>query len=226
MRPTWLLILSGAALVIGLASTALIVVDFVRGYRQPARLLELVWAVTALYFGPGAVIAYGKWGRPQSLRWRERYGNPPKRNEIVLHLCYCGVHCTLGTIIATVPIDTIGLDVAGETRWPGYIADYFAAVAVALTFRYFAESRRVRLRLWAAIRSIARADLLTVSIFELALIVWLILLGNFVFPAPLLPNDPTFWFILQIGLIIGFALASPHVVWRIHRGATLRPSGA
>jgi hypothetical protein len=99
MQPTWLLILSWVALAAGLTSAAVIVVDeSVLGYRQPVRILEVVWPVTALYFGPETIAAYRKWGRPQSLRWRERHGNPPKKleNPALLHLCHCGAHCTLG----------------------------------------------------------------------------------------------------------------------------------
>jgi Domain of unknown function (DUF4396) len=227
VQPTWLLILSWVALAAGLTSAAVIVVDeSVLGYRQPVRILEVVWPVTALYFGPETIAAYRKWGRPQSLRWRERHGDPPKKlqNPALLHLRHCGAHCTLGAIIATVITFAIGINVSGEREWPEYIADYVAALAMGILFRYSAEPRTGGSRVWAAMRIVVKADLLTVSAFELALLVWLILVHDLVFPAAVLrANNPVFWFILQIGLIIGFFAAWPASSWLIRRGVAVEP---
>lgn len=40
------------------------------------------------------------------------------------------------------------------------------------------------------------------------------------FPAPehLHPNSPVYWFLMQIGMIIGFATAWPANMWLIRRG--------
>lgn len=35
---------------------------------------------------------------------------------------------------------------------------------------------------------------------------------------PLHPNNPVYWFLMQIGMIIGFATAWPANVWLIRRG--------
>jgi hypothetical protein len=226
MQPTWLLILSWVAIAAASTSAAVIVVDeWILRYRQPVRILEIVWPVTALYSGPEAIAAYRKWGRPQSLRWQERHGNPPKKpqNPSLLHLRHCGAHCTLGAILATVTTFAIGINGAGGAGWPEYVADYVAALAIGVLFRYSADSRRGGSRAWAAIRIVIKADLLTVSAFELALLVWLVLMDDLVFPAVLRPNSPVFWFILQIGLIIGFFAAWPASSWLIRRGIKVEP---
>src|SRR5262245_50509392 len=230
VQPTWLLKLSWATLILGLVSAAFIVVDErVRGYRQPAKIMELVWPVTALYFGPGAAMLYRKVGRPMSPQWRDRYGSPPKRPRqaaVLIGLMHCSAHCTLGAIIATPIIFAAGFNISGDTLWPEYIGDYLAAVGVGIAFRYSAESRRGGLRVWAAMTTVVRADLLSVSVFELALFVWLGLLAYFVSPAALRPNDPVFWFIVQIGLVIGFFAAWPITSWLVRRGVKTEPPGA
>ena len=183
--------------------------------------MELIWPVTALYFGPAAIVAYRKWGRPESQRWRERYGNPPKWSRearVVMHLCHCGTHCSLGAIIATVIVFATKSKIAGDFSWPESIGDYVGAVAVGVTFRYIYESRRGGLRVPTAIRRFIRADLLPVSLFEFALFVVLTPLDHFVFPEALRPNNPVFWFILQVGLVIGFFAAWPAGSWLIRRG--------
>lgn len=217
MQPTWLLMLSWAALVVGLASATLVLVDeFVRGYRQPVRLLEPIWAVTALYLGPAALVTYRRWGRPQSRRWRERYGNPPKvsRNgAVAIHLYHCGAHCTLGAFIGTVIVFAVGIKIAGDRSWPESIGDYVGAVAVGFSFRYIDE-----LRVRAAIRTFVRADLLPVSAFEFALFVVLSSVDHLALREAFAPNNPVFWFILQMGLVIGFFAAWPASSWVIRRG--------
>lgn len=44
---------------------------FGRGYRQRIGTMEVVWPITAVYFGPLALWAYYRWGRPQSEEWQE-----------------------------------------------------------------------------------------------------------------------------------------------------------
>jgi hypothetical protein len=75
-------------------------------------------------------------------------------------------------------------------------------------------------------RIVVKADLLTVSAFELALLVWLALAHDLVFPTVLRVNNPVFWFILQIGLIIGFFAAWPASSWLIRRGVNVEPRAA
>jgi hypothetical protein len=107
----------------------------------------------------------------------------------------------------------------GDMPWADYIADYVSAVAVGVVFRYFASAHRDGSRMWCALVTVAKADLLSVSPFELALIVWLALISRVIFPGPRLrPDSPVFWFVVQIGLITGFFAAWPVTLWLIHRG--------
>jgi hypothetical protein len=43
-------------------------------------IMEAVWPITALYFGPLALWGYYRWGRPQSHKWMEEHGDPPKKS--------------------------------------------------------------------------------------------------------------------------------------------------
>ena len=49
MQHTWLLVLAWTSLAVGIVGCAAIVGDnFIGGYRQPVKVMELVWPVTAL----------------------------------------------------------------------------------------------------------------------------------------------------------------------------------
>ncbi len=59
MPAPWLTALALVALVTALLSAGYLSYDiWGRGYRQPMRVMEAVWPVTALYFGPLAIWGY------------------------------------------------------------------------------------------------------------------------------------------------------------------------
>ncbi len=64
MPPTWLQVLAVVALVAGGLSALVIAADILAGRRQPMAVMNLVWPISGLYFGPLAVWAYGRFGRP------------------------------------------------------------------------------------------------------------------------------------------------------------------
>ena len=68
-------------------------------------------------------------------------------------------------------------------------------------------------------RRFLRGDLLSVSVFEIALLGWLALMEFMVFHETLNPSSPVFWFIVQIGSIIGFFAAWRPTLWLIRHGA-------
>jgi hypothetical protein len=66
----WLVTLSWVALAAGFAAAADILIDiYARRYRQRMPVMEAVWPVTALYFGPLTSWAYRRFGRPMTRRW-------------------------------------------------------------------------------------------------------------------------------------------------------------
>ena len=224
-----LLALSWTAVGLGVACCGVIVVDnLVRGYRQPVNVMEVVWPVTALYAGPAAVVAYRKWGRTQSQRWRQRNGPPhdrPRHAGTLIQLFHCGAHCTLGAIIAETALFTTGLDAAGDRWWAEYAGDYSLAVIIGVAFRYSAGTHPPGRRIRAAIATVARIDLVSVTAFEFTLFVWLAVVDRVLFPAAPRPDSPVFWFVTQVGLIAGFIAAWPATSWLARRGNRLEPPG-
>ncbi len=53
MPPSWLTAVAWLSLAVAFATALLIVYDvYARGYRQQMTVMEPVWAISALYFGP------------------------------------------------------------------------------------------------------------------------------------------------------------------------------
>jgi hypothetical protein len=59
----WLEILAVASLSLAGACALTIVLDLLTGHSQHMWIMNIVWPVTALYFGPLALYAYFRWGR-------------------------------------------------------------------------------------------------------------------------------------------------------------------
>lgn len=223
--PPWLTAVSWAALALGFASAVVILFDiFVRRYRQRMAIMEAVWPVTALYFGPVAVWMYWRYGRPSSPRWlRERQlDQPPDKPDwatTAIGVSHCGAGCTLGDIIAEFAVFAIGLELLGRALLPEYIGDYAAALALGILFQYFAIAPMRGLSFRKGIVAAAKADVLSLTAFEVGLFGWMAVMAFVLFPSPPLhPDTATYWFLMQIGMIIGFATAWPANVWLIRRG--------
>jgi hypothetical protein len=220
-----LTVLSWVALGAAFASAGWILLDvFARGYRQRMGVMEAVWPVTALYFGPVAVWAYSRFGRPSSARWLEENGReqPPDKPgwaTVGVGVSHCGAGCTLGDIVAEFVVFGIGATIAGTALFAEYVGDFVLAILLGLAFQFFAIAPMRELGVREGIRAAAKADLLSLTAFEVGLFGWMALMSFVFFPHPHLhPDSPVYWFLMQLGMVIGFFTAWPANVWLIRRG--------
>ncbi len=224
MPPAGLTALACTALAVGFASAGWIALDiYGRGYRQHMKVMEAVWPITGLYFGPLAIGAYRAWGRPDSRRWRRENGDPPPKPgyaTTAVGVSHCGAGCTLGDIIAEFAVFGLGASVAGLALGAEYIGDYLAALALGIVFQYFAIAPMRGLSLRKGLAAAAKADVASLSAFEVGLFGWMALMALVFFPAPhhLLPTSPVYWFLMQIGMIVGFLTSWPVNTWLIRHG--------
>lgn len=226
MPPTWLDALSWVLLGLGFVSAAVVLLDvYGRGHRQRMAVMEAVWPVNALYFGPVGVWAYWRFGRPASQRWLDERGldsapDKPGWAVVATGVAHCGAGCTLGDIVAEFAVFGLGLEVAGTALPFEYAGDYVLAVALGLAFQFFAIAPMRGLSVRKGIVAAAKADILSLSAFEIGLFGWMALMAFVFFPAPhhLHPDSPTYWMLMQVGMIVGFATAWPANVWLLRRG--------
>jgi hypothetical protein len=226
MPPAWLTALAWASLAVAFASAAAITAGiFARGYRQPMRVMEAVWPVTALYFGPLAWWAYRRFGQPASARWLREHGRqaPPEKPgwaTTAVGVSHCGAGCTLGDIIAEFAVFGLAATIAGYTVLAEMTGDYIAALTLGIVFQYLAIAPMRGLSFGKGILEAAKADVLSLTAFEIGLFGWMALMAFVLFPAPhhLHPDSPVYWFLMQIGMIIGFGTAWPVNTWLIRRG--------
>ncbi len=69
--PAWLTTLSWIFIATAMVSAGAILYDlYGRGHRQPQRVMEAVWPLSALYLGPLALPIYNRFGRTRSATWQ------------------------------------------------------------------------------------------------------------------------------------------------------------
>src|SRR5438067_12128385 len=80
MPPTWLTILAWISIAAGFLSAAVVLYDiYGNGLRQPMRVMEAVWPITALYLGPLGLWLYAGLGRPRRSRGAQDAAKPSPR---------------------------------------------------------------------------------------------------------------------------------------------------
>jgi hypothetical protein len=137
----------------------------------------------------------------------------------------CGAGRTLGDIIAEFAVFGLGATVAGLTLGAEYAGDYVAATALGIVFQYFAIAPIRGLGLRKGLTEAAKADVASLTAFEVGLFGWMALMTFVLFPAlhHLHPDSPVYWFLMQGGDdrralhgLAGRRLADP-------RGASRKP---
>ncbi len=133
---------------------------------------------------------------------------------------HCGSGCVLGDVISEFVIFALALTIAGTTLWAEYAGDYILALALGIMFQYFAIAPMRGLGFRDGLRAAAKADVISLTAFEVGLFGWMAVMTFVLFPAPhqLMPNVAAFWLLMQIGMIIGFATSWPANVWLVRRG--------
>ncbi len=220
MPPPWLTWTSRLALLVAFACAGEILFDvFVRGNRQRMRIMEVVWPVTALYFGPLASVAYRRWGRPQRRGGDDGEAEKPRAASVAVAVSHCGAGCTLGDIVGGSVVLVAGLEIAGLALWPEYLVDYTLAFSLGVLFQYLTIAPMRGLGPRKGLVAAVKADALSLTAFEVGLFGWMALVQLVFFPVEHLAADTVaYWFMMQIGMVLGFATAYPANWWLVRRG--------
>lgn len=226
MPAAWLTTLSWWAIVAGVTSAAWIVVDtFLAGNRQRMWIMEVVWPITALYMGPVAVLAYRKWGLPSSPHWcrLHRNGRPegadrPLGVAAALGTMHCGGGCTLGDLLGAWVVFALGLSIGGHAVWSEFLVDFAFAYGLGVLFQYFTIAPMRGLNVRKGLIAAVKADTLSLAAFEVGMFGWMAVVQLAFFPSGLAPDHAAYWFLMQIGMLLGYATSYPANRWLLRRG--------
>lgn len=224
MIPTWLTVLAWIGLGGGLASAAMVAYDlFVAGHRQTMPIMDAVWPITALYFGPLGIWGYRKLGRPRSVQAAATHGGgsetAPAWHSGSLSASHCGAGCVLGDIAGGWIVFGTGWVLFGERLYAEYVLEFVLAWVFGIVFQYLSIApARPELTRRQAVWMAIKADTLSIVAFQVGMYAWMALVALVFFERPLPIDGPVFWFMMQIGLVLGFATTYPVNRWLVRVG--------
>ncbi len=215
--PAWLTPVAWAYIAASLLTAGYIAFDiYARRQRHRNVATEVVWISSALYLGPAAALLY------------HRYGRAPRREQApdaadqptALGGLPGGGASALSHLVGVPLVIASGLTIAGIDLWVMIIT--IGVLAVALLFVYerrvgrterpdtMTGARPAQAR-GTTVASAALAAVLTVLAFDIGMGGWMLLLHYNEFMPP--ATEGTFWFLMQIGILLGLATGYPAVAW-------------
>lgn len=211
--PQWLVMLAWAALSVGFASALAIASDMLITRPKIMPVMKAVWPITALYMGPLALWAYCRWQRQAPMG-----SSKPFWQSVFIGATHCGSGCALGDIIGEFGVFFAGATLGGLALWPEYIADYALAYTFGIAFQYFSIVPMRKLAPAQGIRDAVQADTLSLTAFEIGMFGWMAIAAFVLFHNQVHPNSPVHWFVMQIGMLLGFATTYPVNWWLLRAG--------
>jgi len=219
--PDWLTPVAWTYIALSLIAAAYIALDiYARRHRHSSAAAELVWVTSALYLGPFAVPLYHRHGRPHAATQAPALEDGGTAQPAAVAGLPGGSASAVAHLIGVPLVIASGLTIAGIDLWVMIIV--IGLLAMTLLFVYKrAASRQGPARTLTA-GAAAAAAILTVLAFDIGMGGWMLLLhfNEFMPPA----TEGTFWFLMQIGIVLGLITGYPAVQWLTRRRQSVVPA--
>jgi Domain of unknown function (DUF4396) len=209
--PSWLQVLAIIYPPLSVAAAILVCVDiFVLGRRQHMAVMEVVWPLTLLYFGPIGLVPYYWFGRNQ------RHGQVPKWQATFKGAAHCGAGCALGDFIGDWTSFVTGFTVFGSKLAGKYVLAFVLAYVIGIFFQYFAIAPMRGLDLRRGLVAAAKADTASLLAYEIGMFTWMGV-SAYLF-TDLAPTRWSYWLMMQVAMLLGFATTYPVNWWLVAHG--------
>ena len=199
---------------LSIASAAFIVVDiFLLGHRQGMKVMEVVWPLTLLYWGPLGLPFYLAIGRTPVDGPHDHHEESMGRASFK-GAAHCGAGCAIGDFAAEWIALATGFALFGSPLAGRFALSFALAYLVGIAFQYFAIAPMRGLSLRDGVFAAIRADTFSLIAYEVGMFA-VMALRAWLWPA-LQPWDWTYWLIMQAAMVAGFATTYP-VNWLLIR---------
>ncbi|WP_022793333.1 DUF4396 domain-containing protein [Marinococcus halotolerans] len=204
-------IIAVVSLAAAFISTAIVIVD-VRKNPQPMMVMNIVWPLTVLYSGPLGLAFYYYIGR-------KGHGDKPMWQSTVASTSHCGAGCALGDIVGIPIVVALGWTIAGTRLFADYIVEFILAYTFGIFFQLASIlPMHENMSKSHGIKQAAKADTLSLVAYQIGMFGFMALVHFVFFATPPSPAGPTFWFMMQIAMVIGFLTSYPVNWWLVDKG--------
>jgi uncharacterized protein DUF4396 len=196
--------------------TALVIAADERRHPQGMKIMSAVWPITGLYFPLIGLWFYRALGRPKTMPAHHAMAEhaPGAQHagwkSIFLSATHCGAGCVIGDIVA---VALFG---------PGFATEFAFAYLFGIAFQYIPIRAMGVVSPGTAIWDAIKADTLSLVAFEVGMFGWMAAARFWLLHEEPVPSSIVFWFMMQIGMIVGFVTTYPAnwllVKWGVKSG--------
>ncbi len=221
--PDWLQALAAIYVPLSVASAILVAADIVLlGRRQTMGIMDAVWPLTMLYWGPAGLVFYAWFGRAaphgavQPPGAHGAHGSQPMWQATFKGATHCGAGCALGDFIGDWFAFGVGLTVFGSALGGKYLMAFALAYLFGIVFQFFSVAPMRGLGLRDGLVAAVKIDTLSLLAYEVGMFAAMGLWA-WLYPA-LQPTGWTYWLLMQAAMVLGFATTYPVNWWLIRSG--------
>jgi hypothetical protein len=195
---------------------------FVLGRRQPMAIMDAVWPLTMLYWGPLGLIFYGWFGRAMAAgcahHEHNRHGHAggPMWQATFKGATHCGAGCALGDFIGDWIVVASGFALFGSSLGGRYLVGFVLAYLFGVAFQYASVAPMQGLGLRDGLVAAVKIDTLSLLAYQIGMFA-MMAVSSALFPA-LQPTQWSYWFMMQVAMVAGFATTYPVNWWLIASG--------
>lgn len=223
MPPDWLQTLAAIYVPLSIASAALVLADiFLLGRRQHMAVMDAVWPLTMLYWGPAGLLFYGWFGQavPQHGGGHGEHGGRPMWQATFNGATHCGAGCALGDFLGDWIAFATGFTLFGSALGGNYLLAFVLAYLFGIAFQYFAVAPMRGLGLRDGLLAAVKTDTLSLLAYEVGMFAFMGVRA-WLYPS-LPPTTWSYWLLMQVAMVLGFATTYPVNWWLISRGTKER----
>ncbi len=222
--PDWLTPVAWTYITLSLLSTAIIAADiYMLRRRHLGVAAEGVWITSALYLGPFAVAAYLRRGRADATSTTGPAGTAGRGQGTAVAVLPGGGASAVAHLIAVPLVVAVGWTIAGLAMWPMILVIAVLAILMLAVYeRVASRDPRTGRTGGISVGSALAAAVVTVAAFDIGMVGWMLLLHVNDLMPPV--TDGTFWFLMQVGVVVGLLTGYPAVRWLLRRNRAVVPA--
>lgn len=142
----------------------------------------------------------------------------PFWQSVALGAMHCGSGCSLGDLLVETFVYFVPLVLFGRALFGAWVLDYAVAFLIGILFQYYAIAPMRHLGPKEGLKAALKADTLSLTSWQIGMYGWMAIATFLIFGHELKANDPVFWFMMQLAMVLGFLTAYPVNWWLIRSG--------
>jgi len=209
--------ISWVALLLGFLTALWILIDVINN-PQMMKIMNIVWPINGLFFGPFALWAYYRWGKLKAKK-NQKNDNRKRPAKVFVSTSHCSSGCVIGDAIGVPLVGITGLAIAGSTLFAHYLVEFVLAYLLGIVFQFFAiYPMNKNLGVFGTVKAAIKADTLSLIAFEVGMFGFMALVHYVLFTHPPKPHEASYWFMMQLAMILGFLTSYPANWWLVRKG--------